>query len=222
MSDQATSLRPGSKRQMLVGVFGGMIPLLVAVVPFSMGLWGLGLLIVVGGGAFIFAVRQVRHTPSSLLDISSLGFGVLLAIAYFGFGNVFFLQHFGVVIYSLLLLQVVYGEARGEPFTLQYAKKMVSPDVAASRTFLDANRFLSRLWGVIFAAALLMSAFGASPFVLWILPNALVILALVFGPEIGRWYATRFLRSRESPSRFRFTSSLFVCSAPSRRKTFPG
>jgi hypothetical protein len=127
--------RPGSKRQMLTGVLGGMAPLLVAIVPFTLGLWSLGLVIVVVGAFVVLLVRLVRHSPMSALDLSASAFGVLLAIAYFGFGATYLLQHFGVVIYALLLLQVLIGEIRGHPFTTQYAMKMYPREVSSTRAF---------------------------------------------------------------------------------------
>jgi hypothetical protein len=183
----------GAKRQMLLGVLSGMLPLLVAIVPFMLGMWGVGLVIAVGGGLLMIGWRVAQHEPTSVLDISSAGFGVLLAIAYFGFGNDFFLRHFGVVIYSLLLLQVVVGEVGGRPFTAQYSKRMFPAEVLGTRAFFEGNRFLSRVWSVIFLVAIGLSAFGTDTLTLIVVPNGLVIVALVFGPNMGHWYVQRFV-----------------------------
>jgi uncharacterized membrane protein len=191
---------PGRQRLMILGILGGMVPILLAIVPFAMGLWGIGLVIVVGGNALIIGSRVLRHQSNSVLDYSSLGLGVLLVIAYFGFGNLFFLQHFGVVIYTLLLAQVVDGELRGAPFTAQYAKQMYPPAVQGTPTFFEANRFLSRLWGALFFVGIILSAVGTSPLTLIVIPNVLVILGLVRGPAIAHAYAIRFLPPISSPA----------------------
>jgi len=170
-----------------------MVPLLLAIPAYMYGLWGVGLVIVVGGGLIFIGSRLVLHKPVSGLDVTSLALGLLLAIAYFGFGNLFFLKHFGAVIYSALLVQVLYGELRGEPFTAQYSKQMYSQGHWATRVFVEGNRFLSRLWGVVFAVAIVLSAFGSTPLVLIVLPNGLVVLVLVLGPDIAHRYGIRFL-----------------------------
>jgi hypothetical protein len=73
---------------------------------------------------------------------------------------------------------------------------MYPPEVSGTRAFFEGNRFLSRAWGVIFVVAILMSTAGTTPLVLLVLPNALVIVVLVFGPEIDHWYGSRFAPSR--------------------------
>jgi len=178
------------------GILAGMLPLFLAIPFFSFGLWGTGFLIAVGGGVIVIGKRRIKGKPVSGLDIVSLLLGVLVAIGYFGFGNVFFIKHFGVVIYGALLIQVLYGELRGQPFTAQYAKQIISSDRWATRGFFETNRFLSRFWGVIFVFSILMAVLGTSPLLLTILPNALVVLALVFGPNIAHWYAIRFAARR--------------------------
>lgn len=183
----------GHKRQVIRGVLAGMLPLLLAIPFFSFGVWGTGILIAVGGSVIVIGKRRLKHKPVSGLDIVSLFLGVLVAIGYFGFGNVFFIKHFGMVIYGALLIQVLYGELRGQPFTAQYSKQMVTSDKWNTRGFFEGNRFLSRFWGVIFVISILMAVFGTGTLVLIALPNVLVVLALVFGPNIGHWYAIRFL-----------------------------
>jgi hypothetical protein len=169
-----------------------MLPLLLAIPFFSFGFWGTGILIAVGGSVIIIGERRLKEKPVSSLDIVSLLLGLLVGIGFFGFGNVFFIQHFGVVIYGALLIQVLCGELRGEPFTAQYSKQMISSDQWNTRGFFEGNRFLSRFWGVIFVISILMAVFGTGTLVLIVLPNVLVVLALVFGPNIGHWYAIRF------------------------------
>jgi len=188
----ADSLPSGHKGQVIRGILAGMLPLLLAIPFFSFGLWGTGILIAVGGSVIVIGKRRLKDKPVSGLDMVSLLLGVLVAIGYFAFGNVFLIKHFGAVIYGALLIQVVYGELRGQPFTVQYSKQIISSDRWATRGFFETNRFLSRFWGVIFVVSILMVVFGTSPLLLTIVPNVLAVLALVFGPNIAHWYAVRF------------------------------
>lgn len=183
----------GHKGQVIRGILAGMLPLLLAIPFFSFGLWGTGILTAVGGSVVVVGKRRLKDKPVSSLDIVSLLLSVLMAIGFFGFGNVYFIKHFGAVIYGALLIQVLYGELRGQPFTAQYSKQMIPSDHWNTRGFFEVNRFLSRFWGVIFAISILMAIVGTGTFVLIVLPNVLAVLALVFGPNIGHWYAIRFL-----------------------------
>jgi hypothetical protein len=79
---------------MLAGVLSGMAPLLVAIVPFTLGVWSAGVIVLIAGALLVLGARVVRSAPISSLDLSASVFGVLLAIAYFGFGAMYFLQHF--------------------------------------------------------------------------------------------------------------------------------
>jgi len=85
----------------------------------------------------------------------------------------------------------VRGELRGEPWTLQFAKRMSPPERWTARGFIEGNRFLSRIWAVIFVLSLLMAAFGQSALVLFVLPNIMLVVGLAFGPSVARWYSRR-------------------------------
>ena len=187
------SLPSAHNGSVIRGILAGILPLFLAIPFFSFGLWDTGILIAIGGSAIVIGKHRIKDKPVSSLDIMSLLLGVLVAIGFFGFGNPFFIQHFGVVIYGALLIQVLYGELRGEPFTPQYSKQMISSDQWNTRGFFEGNRFLSRFWGAIFVISILMTVFGSGTLVLIVLPNVLVVLALVFGPNIGHWYTIRFL-----------------------------
>jgi hypothetical protein len=47
------------------------------------------------------------------------------------------------------------------------------------------------MWGVIFVLDVLMSALGTTALFQFILPNVLLIVALVAGPFIGAWYGKK-------------------------------
>ena len=179
------------KEQLIRGLLAGLLPLFLVIPAFAVGQWSFGLTIGVAASFIAVGSRLRRHKPVTGLGFSSLGLSVLLAIGYFGFGNVFLVQHFGVVIYGALLIQVLYRELRGQPFTAQFSKQMIASEHWNARSFLAGNRFLSRLWGVIFAISIIMGIFGTGTLMLMVLPNVLAILGIVFGPNIGHWYAFR-------------------------------
>jgi len=177
--------------QLIRGLLAGLLPFFLVIPAFTLGQWDFGLAISVAASLIAVGLRLLLHRPVTGLGFSSLGISVLLAIGYLGFGNIFFIQHFGVVIYAALLTQVLYGELRGQPFTAQFSKHVIASERWNTRGFLEGNRFLSRLWGVIFAISILMGIFGTGMLMLMVFPNVLVILGIVLGPNIGHWYAVR-------------------------------
>jgi apolipoprotein N-acyltransferase len=68
----------------------GMGPPLLAIVPFTLGLWALGLVVFLGGSALLLAMRLIRRDQITSLDLGSFALVVLLAVSYFGFGNTYF------------------------------------------------------------------------------------------------------------------------------------
>jgi hypothetical protein len=181
-----------TRRFVPLGMLGGLLPQLLAIVPFVLGRWGVGVVVSMGGNAFVLTRSLRKGQKVGALEASSTVFSVLLAVGYFGFGNVFFLRHFGVVINALLLVQVVWGEFRGTPWTMQFSKRMYPAERWGTRAFFEGNRLLSRIWGAVFVLDILMSALGTTPLVLFVLPNALPLVALVMGPRLGHWYGARF------------------------------
>jgi hypothetical protein len=114
-------------------------------------------------------------------------------VAYLRFESVFFLRHFGVVINGLLLGQVLHGEIRGEPWTSQFSKRLFPIETWRTQVFMETNRFISRVWAVVFASAIVMTAFGTTSLVLFVLPNVLALVAFLASPSVGRWYGRRLL-----------------------------
>src|SRR5579872_422403 len=88
---------PRPHRFGILGIFAGLLPQLLAIPAFVIGRWSSGLVISLGGNLLIIGSLLVRRKPIGSLAVWSLVLSLLLAIAYFGFGNLFFLRHFGVV-----------------------------------------------------------------------------------------------------------------------------
>lgn len=187
------ALPSGRYRQMLRGLLAGLVPTFIAIPLFMLGFWGLGISISLSVSLFSIVMHLFRHKPITGVDLSTLALLAIVAIGYFVFHNTFFILHFGVVIYSILLIQVIYGEIRRQSFTAQYSKQMYSSELWSKRSFIEGNRFLSRVWGTIFGVSILIGVFGTSTLMLMVLPNMLIVIGFIIGPSIGHWYGTRFL-----------------------------
>ncbi|MEJ1978243.1 MAG: hypothetical protein WDN49_21100 [Acetobacteraceae bacterium] len=88
-----------------------------------------------------------------------------------------------------LLLIVLASMALGRPFTLQYAREQVPPEVWSSPEFLRVNNVLTAAWALAFAVMVAAEA------ALLYLPEAprragviAIILALVGAVKFTGWY----------------------------------
>ena len=79
-----------------------------------------------------------------------------------------------------LLMIVVFSVVIGRPFTLQYAKESVSPEIWSSPDFKRKNDVISLIWGAAFLAMVLAElAMLVWPTLPHRLPVLVIVLALV-------------------------------------------
>ena len=88
-----------------------------------------------------------------------------------------------------LLLIVLFSIAIGQPFTLQYAREQVPPEVAALPQFRRINHVLTGVWALAFAvmagADFVMARVPSVP--LWV-GIAITVAALAGAVRFTRWY----------------------------------
>jgi predicted membrane protein len=141
----------------------------------------------------LYNLSQKRGVTS--LEALSLFFGLVNAVLYFGFQSTFLLQRLGAFIYLLLLVQVILSLVRGVPWTEQYAKRSVSPELWENPMFRETNRFLTIVWGCAFLVDMVLSI----AFTGWlgnIVPIALVVATAVATPFLTKWYTS--LRTKQN------------------------
>jgi hypothetical protein len=94
-----------------------------------------------------------------------------------------------------LLLIVLASMALGQPFTMQYARERVPPEVQATPAFRRTNFIISGVWALAFAA---MVAAEAALLFLPGLPHrigiAVIVLALVGAVKFTGWYPDHVAR----------------------------
>jgi hypothetical protein len=91
-----------------------------------------------------------------------------------------------------LLLVVLGSMAIGRPFTLQYAREHVAPEVWAQPAFIQTNYVITGVWALAFAVMVLAEL--ALLYVPGLPPRAgivAIILALVFAVKFTGWYPER-------------------------------
>jgi hypothetical protein len=101
-----------------------------------------------------------------------------------------------------LLAIVLLSIAVRQPFTLQYAREQVSPEIQASPLFFRVNVAISAVWGLAFAVSLLadlaMEYAPGAP--LWV-DIAAIVGALVGAARFTQWYPERVRKAFLANSR---------------------
>lgn len=95
----------------------------------------------------VLRARREGETPKTMTVVAGAvvaAFGVIGLVAH---GSEHFLAGYGRALAALVLAVVVLASVLVRPFTEQYAREKVSPEVAASPGFRPFHRRLSLLWG---------------------------------------------------------------------------
>ncbi|MCM2503621.1 hypothetical protein NDN16_08020 [Aureimonas altamirensis] len=143
--------------------------------------------------AAVLLLRDVlAHRPLKILEIGTLilfaGLTLYVALSDVSLS----VMAVRIMVDTGLLLIVLASILLRRPFTLQYAKEGVSPEVASSTEFLRTNYVISGAWAAAFAVIvvadiLLFAAPSVSShFGVWI-----IILALVGAVKFTAWYPKR-------------------------------
>ncbi|KRE08021.1 hypothetical protein ASE63_22100 [Bosea sp. Root381] len=126
--------------------------------------------------ALVILPGVVKGRSAKILEIGSLVlFAALAAFEYLSGARLSLVGAKFAVDLGLLLI-VVLSMIVGKPFTMQYAKDEVAPELWSSPEFLRKNYVISAVWGVAFLAMVLAEL----AMLLWPgLPHQLPILVIV-------------------------------------------
>ncbi len=193
----STDVPPQKKPNWLLS-FTGLIPVVLAIPIIILQQWTLSIVVTLASALIVVIYHLSKGQGITSLDVFSLLFGVVNAVLYFGFHSTIILQHLAAAIYSILFAQVVYLLLCGKPWTEQYARRAVAPELWTTKPFHEANRFLSILWGIVFLVCDLMSLFIPNDALQTVLPVALLVLLAVSTPRLGRWFGARYLPQQEA------------------------
>ncbi len=188
----ATTVTQGKKPNLLLS-FTGLIPVVLTIPILILHLWTISIIVTIVSAIIVISYHLVKKQGITSLDIFSLLFGLVNAVLYFGFHSTLILQHLDTVIYSILLLQVVFSLLQGKPWTEQYARRSVAAELWTTKPFHETNRFLTILWGIVFFACDLISLFVSSDLPRTLLPVILLVLLAVLTPRLSRWFAARYM-----------------------------
>jgi hypothetical protein len=179
--------------------FTGLLPVVLMVPILIAHAYAVGVVVAVVGCVGVIAYHLVRRQGVTSLDLLALVFAVVNVVLYFGLGNTWLIGHVAIVFYTLLALQSAVSLFRGDPWTMQFTRRVVRPEFLADPRFRRMNVRTTAVWVVAFAVCdgLAVAVHGAAG--IW-LPLVVLALAVVVSRLSGRLYLRSTMRAAEGPA----------------------
>jgi hypothetical protein len=176
--------------------FTGLLPVVLMVPILIAHAYAAGVIVAVVGCVGVIAYHLVRRQGITSLDVLALLFAVVNVVLYFGLGNTWLIGHVAIVFYTLLALQSAVSLFRGDPWTMQFTRRVVRPEFVADPRFRRMNVRTTVVWTVAFVAcdALSILVHGAAG--TW-LPLVVLALAVVVSRVTGRLYLNATMRDAD-------------------------
>jgi all-trans-retinol 13,14-reductase len=93
--------------------------------------------------AAITTARQFRSGPPKLLDTVTFAFFAFVAIGVLGFGRMILATYMTLLV-NVTLMTIAWGSLlAGAPFTIQYAREQVPPELWRSPVFIRINQYIA-------------------------------------------------------------------------------
>jgi len=148
--------------------------------------------------AAVTTARQFLSRSPKILDTVTFAFFVFAAIGVIGFGWMA-LGTYMTLLVNVTLMAIAWGSLlAGTPFTIQYAREQVSPELWRSPLFIQINQYITAVWGLDFFLSALVSLYrhatgttGLASQYAWVLFSVGAALFTVYFPD---WYRARALR----------------------------
>ena len=190
---ESTSTQSQGQKPHWFASFVDLIPVAVLVVLVLFHLWTISIFATLFCALVSMGIHAKQKQKITSMEWILLVLGVISGVLYFGYHSTFLLQHVGIFIYTLLLLEVIVSLIRNEPWTKQHAKRSVQPEVWELPVFHETNRFLTYIWGAVFAVGVVLS-FTPNMLIGIFVPVVLVIATAIATPRIVIWFVPWYLR----------------------------
>jgi hypothetical protein len=155
-----------------------------------------GVIVAVVGCVGVVVYHLARRQGITSLDLLALLFAVLNVVLYFGLHNTWLIGHTAIVFYTLLALQCAVSLFRGDPWTMQFTRRVVDPEFLADPRFRGMNVRTTVVWALCFAVcdALALLVHGAAG--TW-LPLVVLAIAVPVSRASGRLYLNSAMRTSD-------------------------
>ena len=179
--------------------FTGLLPVVLMVPILIAHAYAAGVIVAVVGCVCVVVYHLARRQGITSVDLLALMFAVVNVVLYFGLGNTWLIGHVAIVFYTLLALQAAVSLFRGDPWTMQFTRRVVRPDFVADPRFRRMNLRTTVVWTVAFVACDVLSVLVHGVAGIW-LPVVVLALAVVISRVSGRLYLNSAMHAAEGPA----------------------
>ena len=170
--------------------FTGLIPLVLMIPILMLHLYAAGIIEGLLAGAGVIGYHFARKQGITSVDLLAVGFAAINAVLYFGFDTRTIIANLDVAIYTLLALLILLSLIRQQPWTTQFAKRTVPPQLWDRPAFHTINMKITAIWAVAFTTCDLLALLGSGSTRRYT-PIALIIVTAALVPRLARWYRAR-------------------------------
>jgi hypothetical protein len=121
--------------------------------------WRLALAVGMIGQIVLILAVQPRRV--GVLGAAMLGFFIVVGVIALIWPDSPIQDHVDTISSAWLAIVVTVTLALGHPFTLDFSRDQVSPEVASSERFMAVNRTITGVWAACFAGLAAVSVIGA-------------------------------------------------------------
>lgn len=179
--------------------FTGLLPVVLMVPILIAHAYAAGVIVAVVGCVGVVVYHLARGQGITSLDALAVLFAVGNVVLFFGLGNTWLIGHVAIVFYTLLALQAAVSLFRGDPWTMQFTRRVVRSDFVADPRFRRMNVQTTVVWTVAFVACDVLSLVVHGAAGTW-LPVVVLALAVVISRVSGRLYRNSATRAVEGPA----------------------
>jgi hypothetical protein len=176
--------------------FTGLVPVVLMGPILVAHAYAAGVIVAVVGCVGVVGYHLARRQGITSLDLLGLLFAVVNVVLHFGLGNTWLISHVAIVFYTLLALQSAVSLFRGDPWTMQFTRRVVRPEFVTDPRFRRMNVRTTVVWTVAFVACDVLSVLAPGSAGTW-LPVMVLALAVVISRVSGRLYLTSTTRAAE-------------------------
>lgn len=150
--------------------------------------------IIAGLSSIIFEIKNLRK--GFVLSWGSVVFFVFMFVNVCVFHNQFIAHYSWIMTNSALVLIAVGSIILGKPFTMQYAREMVSEDKWRHPLFIKINYIMTAFWGVIFLLGIIIHVVRIyypelGRYTYEFFTYSSIIFGVWFSKNFPRWYRKR-------------------------------
>ncbi|WP_328557516.1 MULTISPECIES: hypothetical protein [unclassified Streptomyces] len=153
--------------------------------------------------AVVLNVGDIRRGRPKILEVTGIVFFAVLSVLALAVDrhDLIWLETYAQVVANGVIAVVALVSLAFDPFTAQYARESTPREYWDSPAFRHINRVLTAVWSGVFLVIALLGLVaihtdGSSDWLNWVVPVALLVLAVRFTERYPDEYAARHARSR--------------------------